>query len=287
MGGNMKTFLKLLVVCAVVLAAYTLYPMTLPQQRAEPPPLEEKIGALTMDKFIEMGKDIFDGKRGGFGGCVLCHDPKLGRAPDLVNMNSVSEKRLKDSRYKGKSKSVEEYLRESMTEPAAFVVAGFGVAGTNDTQSPMMNISQYLKPWEVNATIAYLQTKDGGEATVQPPTGEESPGGQAGAAGGVAAAPAASARTPQEFFQKYGCGACHKHEKGGIAGAVATDLTHVGTVAMKRKPGTPAKDYIRESILNPTAFVVPGQAPIMPPGYGEKMLASEIEMIVVFLVDSK
>lgn len=283
----MKTFLKLIVVCAVVLAAYTLYPMTLPQQKAEPPPLEEKIGVLTMDQFTNIGKEIFDGKRGGFGGCILCHDPKLGRAPELANMNSVSEKRLKDPQYKGEAKSAEEYLRESMMEPSAFVVAGFGVPGTNDTQSPMMNLSQYLKPWEVDATIAYLQTKDGGEATVQPPTGEESPGGKEDAAGGAAAPPAASVRSPQEFFQKYGCGACHKHEKGGIAGAVATDLTHVGTVAMKRKPGMAAKDYIRESILNPTAFIVPGQAPIMPPGYGEKMLASEIEMIVEFLVDSK
>src|SRR3990172_7753913 len=134
MGGNMKTFLKLLAVCAIVLAAYTLYPMSLPQQRAEPPPLEEKIGALTMDKFIEIGKDIFDGKRGGFGGCILCHDPKLGRAPVLVNMNSVSEKRLKDPRYKGKAKNVEEYLRESMMEPSAYVVRDYGVAGTNYTQ---------------------------------------------------------------------------------------------------------------------------------------------------------
>src|SRR3990167_4266105 len=108
MGGNMKTFLKLLVACAVVLAAYTLYPMTLPQQTAEPPPLEEKIGALTMDKFIEIGKDIFDGKRVGFGGCILCHDPKLGRAPKLNSMSAVSEERLKDPRYKGKAKRSEE-----------------------------------------------------------------------------------------------------------------------------------------------------------------------------------
>src|SRR4030067_1870874 len=147
MGGNMTTFLKLLVVCAIVLAAYTLYPMSLPEQTAEPPPLEEKSGALTMDKFIEIGKDIFDGKRGGFGGCVLCHDPKLGRAPVLVNMNSVSEKRLKDPRYKGKSKSVEEYLRESMIEPAAFVVAGFGGAGGKEKHGPALeNCPQRAPP---------------------------------------------------------------------------------------------------------------------------------------------
>lgn len=281
----MKTFLKVVVFSGIVLAVYTIFPNTLPQQRSEPPPLEEKVGALTMDQFIDIGKEIFDGKRGGFGGCILCHDPKLGRAPQLVNMHATSEERLKDSRYKGKAKSGEEYLRESMMEPSAFVVAGYGVAGTNDTQSPMMNISQYLKPWEVNATIAYLQTKDGGEATVSPPTGEEGGDGSEGAAASPAAA--AVARTPEAAFKKYGCGACHRHEKAGLGGAIAPDLTHIGSLAGKRRAGMSPKDYIRESILTPLAFLVPGQPPIMPQDFAERMMAKECEMIVQYLVDSK
>lgn len=279
----MKNFLKVIIFSLLVLSAYTLFPNTLPQQKSEPPPLEEKVGALTMDQFVAIGADIFSGARGGFGGCILCHDPKLGRAPQLVNMDKTSEDRLKDPRYKGKAKNGEEYLRESMMEPSTFVVAGFGVPGSNDTQSPMLVISKYLKPWEINAAIAYLRTKDGGETTMTPPTGQE----ETGAAAGGATAPAAPAKTPQEAFQKFGCGACHKHEKGGIAGAIAPDLTHVGSIAGKRKPGLSAGDYIRESILTPTAFVVPGMPPIMPPGFGDKMSASEIEMVVKFLADSK
>ena len=48
-----------------------------------------------------------------------------------------------------------------------------------------------------------------------------------------------------------------------------------------------ARDYIRESILNPAAFIVPGMPPIMPPGFGDRMTAGELEMAVVFLSDSK
>lgn len=282
----MKTFLKVIIFSALILSVYTIFPMTLPQQRSEPPPLEEKIVALTMDKFIEIGKDIFDGKRGGFGGCVLCHDPKLGRAPQLVNMSAVSEGRLKEPGYKGKAKSGEEYMRESMMEPSAFVVAGYGVAGTNDTQSPMMNISQYLKPWEVNATIAYLQTKDGGEATVSPPTGEE---GDGGGDGGAAASPAAAAvaKTPEEALMKFGCGACHRHDKAGLGGAIAPDLSHMGSVAGKRKPGMGAKDYIRESVVSPLAFMVQGQPPIMPQDFADKMMVKELDLIVQYLAESK
>lgn len=279
----MKTFLKVIVFSGIILSVYTIFPMTLPQQRSEPPPLEEKVGALTPDEFINIGKDIFEGKRGGFGGCILCHDPKLGRAPELVSMNGTSEDRLKDSRYKGKGKSGEDYLRESMMEPSAFVVAGFGVPGTNDSQSPMLNISQYLKPWEVNATIAYLQTKDGGEATVSPPTGEE--GGGKGVDSGSPAA-ATVAKTPEEALNKFGCGACHPHQKAGLGGKIAPDLTHIGGVAGKRKPGVSARAYISESTLNPIAFIVPGQPPIMPQDYADKMTVRELEMIVQYLSDS-
>ena len=101
-------------------------------------------------------------------------------------MHATSEQRLKDSRYKGKAKTGEEYLRESMMEPSIFVVAGFGKAGTNDSESPMPQISGPavgLKPAEINAVIAFLQTKDGGKATVPLPTGADAaPAPAAGAA---------------------------------------------------------------------------------------------------------
>src|SRR3972149_170157 len=141
----MKNFLKVIIFSLLVLSAYTLVPNTLPQQKSEPPPLEEKVGALTMDQFVAIGADIYSGARGGFGGCVLCHDPKLGRAPNLVNMPTVSDGRLKDARYKGKATNAEEYLRESMLEPAAFVVAGFRVPWFNDNPSARAGLSKGLE----------------------------------------------------------------------------------------------------------------------------------------------
>src|SRR4030067_1834752 len=112
----MKNFLKVIIFSLLVLSAYTLFPNTLPQQKSEPPPLEEKVGALTMEQFVAIGADIYSGARGGFGGCVLCHDPKLGRAPNLVNMPTISEGMLKDAHHKRKATNVEEYLRDVLLE---------------------------------------------------------------------------------------------------------------------------------------------------------------------------
>jgi hypothetical protein len=41
-------------------------------------------------------------------------------------------------------------------------------------------------------------------------------------------------------------------------GTIGPDLSHVGSVASQRKPGTAAADYLRESIVDPDAFTVPG-----------------------------
>src|SRR4030065_1135009 len=219
----MQTFIKIGIFALIALAGYTLFAnYGIPQVRPAPPPAEEEtIGAMGMDQYIALGKKIFEGK----GTCTLCHNPLLGgRAPEITQMHAKSEERLKDSRYKGKAKTGEEYLRESMMAPSAFVVAGFGKAGTNDTESPMPQISGPavgLKPAEINAVIAFLQTKDGSKATVPLPTGAEpAPAPAAGAAAKAAPAPA---KTAEEALGKYGCGACHKI--GGFAGADGRDLT--------------------------------------------------------------
>ncbi len=61
------------------------------------------------------------------------------------------------------------------------------------------------------------------------------------------------------LFLSKGCGACHTVQ--GLAGATGTvgpNLSQLGTVAGTRKPGMSAADYIRESITQPNAFIVPG-----------------------------
>jgi cytochrome c oxidase subunit 2 len=69
----------------------------------------------------------------------------------------------------------------------------------------------------------------------------------------------------KELFQAKGCVTCHTLAAvPGAAGQVGPKLDNVGTTAQQRKPGMDAEAYIRESIQNPTAFVVPGFPPAMP-----------------------
>ena len=62
-------------------------------------------------------------------------------------------------------------------------------------------------------------------------------------------------------------------------------LYGVATRAATRIPGMAAEDYLRESILDPDAFVVDGfPAGQMLPIYEERLSTEEIDALVAFLM---
>ncbi len=250
----------------------------------ELPPVEEKItGAMTQDQMVAMGDKIFHGK----GTCTLCHSPVGGRAPLLDGVATRAPERIKDPRYKGKAKTGEEYIRESMKEPSTYVVAGFGKPGTNDTVSPMPQIDKGaigLNDVEINAVIAYFQKSSGLPVTVPLPTGAAA----APAAGGAEAAAPKPAATAEEAFNKYGCVTCHKVPGIAEGGDMGPDLTKLASAAGSRKPGMSGEMYIIESISTPNAYVVKGFDPdIMPGDFAEKVTMSEMNLIVKALLGKK
>jgi mono/diheme cytochrome c family protein len=75
--------------------------------------------------------------------------------------------------------------------------------------------------------------------------------------------PAQLVKAGEEIYKTKGtCEVCHRI---GQKGTRAPDLAGIGARAGRAKPGTSAKQYIIESLLNPGAFVVEGYPPIMPP----------------------
>jgi mono/diheme cytochrome c family protein len=255
----------------VLILAFAAVTYVLPQMKGEAPEEREvDAGALTMESFVAMGEKLYQEK----GACTLCHN-KLGRAPDLLvlNVSKVSEERLKDSRYKGKAGDVEGYLRESMMEPSAYVVEGFGKKGSNDTESPMPAVDKppiQLSPLEIGAIIAYLQKKDGNPVTVALPASTAAPVAQ-GKDAAEAAKPPAPVQSPEEAIAKFGCAACHAVLK--TDSPVGPSLKDVG----KRL----SVAQIRESIVAPKAVIAKGYPPIMPEA--PTMTIAELEMIVQFL----
>lgn len=82
------------------------------------------------------------------------------------------------------------------------------------------------------------------------------------------------------------CGVCHAIPGvAGATGAVGPSLAGVGTRVAARVPGKPAEVYLRESLTDPNAYVVPGfLSPSPMPSYREQLSARELDDIVAFLL---
>jgi mono/diheme cytochrome c family protein len=270
----MKTFVTVVGFSLLVIAFFAGYSsFGIPQIRPAPPPQEEELdlGAMGMEEFVALGERIYEGK----GTCTLCHNPVGGRAPPLEEVASVAEERLADTIYQGEATDVVGYLYESLAEPSAYVVAGFGKAGSGDTVSPMPNILTGrigLSEAEALAVVAYLQDLGGFEVTVDIPS--ETPETPEPAEGEQRPLFA----TPEDAIVELACGGCHKI--AGEEGELGPDLTGIG--AHKDR------EYLRRAILDPNAEVAEGFDPeMMPEDYGEQMYASELEMLVDYLAAQK
>ena len=172
----MNNFLKAAAFSLFIIGVYTFFADRLipPIAPQAPPPLTEEAAArpMTTDEFARLGEEVFKGK----GACTLCHNPVGGRAPLLDGIIIKAGGRIKGPGYRGGAKDAAGYIRESMTSPSAYVVPGFGVAGTGDTKSPMPDVRGGeigLSEIEIDAVIAYLQRSAGVEVTVRSPKGPE------------------------------------------------------------------------------------------------------------------
>jgi mono/diheme cytochrome c family protein len=270
----MKNFLQVVVFSLFTIGGFWGFANFLvPRIEPAAPPKAEKLdlSSMTMEQFVALGDKLYNGK----GTCTLCHN-SMGRAPMLDKIGSVGPKRLADARYKGEAKDIETYLYESMLKPSAFVVAGFGKAGTSDTESPMPDVSGGsigFSEAETKAVIAYLQEIGGAEVTVSIPADAE-PSDKPEQA---TATPRTPVTDPKVLLAQFTCTACHK--VSGQGGVLGPDLSHIGS----------QKDaaYIRRAILDPNAEIAKGFQPMMPPVYGNQLYAQELELLVNYLAGMK
>lgn len=272
----MMQLIKIVLFSLLTVGFFTAYSYYgIPQIIPAPPPEKEELdleGATTAN-LVAMGERIFKGK----GTCTLCHNDVGGRAPMLNDIGVRAQENMADSRYKGAASSVEEYLYESLVDPSAYVVAGFGKMGTQDSESPMTDVrtgSITLSEAEILVVVAYLQDLSGLDVTVEIPVGTEESGQPTETpVQAVTTATRAKYDSAEEILSQLACGVCHI--VGEYQGLIGPDLSHIG--------GSRSKDHLRRAILDPNADLTEGYMPMMPPTYGDQLYASELEMLVEYM----
>jgi cytochrome c5 len=85
----------------------------------------------------------------------------------------------------------------------------------------------------------------------------------------------------RQVYRKLDCGRCHVID--GQGGRLGPELEHIGTVAGQRQSGVTAHDYIRESVVTPGAYVVPGYNDVMPRGLARNLSETDLDALVRYL----
>jgi mono/diheme cytochrome c family protein len=101
--------------------------------------------------------------------------------------------------------------------------------------------------------------------------------------GALASAGLAQAKTGEQIFTAAGCAGCHTFKPAGSTGNIGPNLDELKTAAAKMEPGKNADEYIRESIEDPSAFIVKGFPNAMPSFKG-RLTDAQINALIDYLL---
>ena len=114
------------------------------------------------------------------------------------------------------------------------------------------------------AAKAWVRQLTGAPGAPPPPSG--GPGGGGGKA----------------VFTAFGCATCHTFTPAGAKGTVGPDLDKLPAEA--KRAGRPLESFVRESIVNPNAYIEPRfQKGTMPADFGQRIPKSSLDALVHYL----
>jgi nitric oxide reductase subunit C len=265
---------RLFFIVSTLLSALIFTGLTIDSHRQFP----KLTNAAAIDASVVAGKDVWHRKN-----CINCHTV-LGEgayyAPDLTQIAT----------QRGAA-----YLREFLKEPAKFY---------SEERDGRLMPNLKLTDEEITAVIAFLSWVSGINTQGWPPRpilvrGSAVPGANIGAP-----PPTPASSDPVELGRAVfnatppGCAACHSIAPGvnivgpTLAGMAATAATRIGS-ADYRGTAKDAAAYIRESIVDPNAYVLKGvtfaagDRSLMPSDYGQSLKPEQVDQIVAYLLTLK
>jgi cytochrome c5 len=103
----------------------------------------------------------------------------------------------------------------------------------------------------------------------------------------IACAPEPVATDPiargRQVYRTLGCASCHEGSLFNLFRPVGPPLSEVGRAAGERVPGLSAEDYLRQSVTDPGAHLVPGYPDSMPRGLSRDLSPEDLAALVAYL----
>jgi mono/diheme cytochrome c family protein len=258
---------------------------------------------LIEDKRMEAQTANFDGRSIQNGAtifannCSSCHGPDgkglPGVAPAL-HSRYFFEQRLKDLEFSG---TLHDYVKLTVTSGrpnikksqwAAIMPTWSNRVGGPLRDDQVEDVTKFVLNWAEDAKLQTAETDPWVPFQNAPTTNIYSGTAASGLAATVETTATGETRTPQVLWTTMGCMGCHNIDKAQTdtdKGAIAPNMANLPDRAGTEVPGEDASTYVHTSIINPTAYVVPGYNPVMPAGFGDKMSKEELDGLVKWLLD--
>jgi mono/diheme cytochrome c family protein len=236
---------------------------------------------------IEVGAQLFDTN------CKGCHGVQGEGVPGLcppLNDKNFFTTRLKEVGWTG---TQEDYIvstvsggRLASTRPQLYPGGGspampawsdrFGGPLRDDQIS---NLAAYIMNWEATAPVREISPTLAG-----PPVGTDI----------LQELPAGDTANGEALATSKGCVGCHVSTTTGPAWAAGGGQPGIGDRAATRiteadysGQATTAEQYLLESIVNPSAYLVSGFQPLMPANFGQTLTAQETADLIAYMLSIK
>lgn len=241
---------------------------------------DDLTNAEDMTEQVLAGKDVWHANN-----CINCHT-LFGEgayyAPDLTKITD----------HRG-----EQYLKAFLQEPGRFY---------SEQRHRRIMPNPELSDQEIDDVIAFLEWVSNVDNQGWPPrpilvSGSTFPGTAPTVAGAEGGAPPAAAEAAGELVFRQsppGCAACHSTSPGvNLAGPSLAGIGGRAVAALEsteyQGQAEDAAGYVRESIVDPNAYLVPGNLystggmSLMPGTYGSDLSAEQIDQLVAYLMTLK
>jgi cytochrome c553 len=91
----------------------------------------------------------------------------------------------------------------------------------------------------------------------------------------------------RQVYRTLGCATCHEASISNLFRPVGPPLDRAGKVGAERVPGMSAEEYLRQSIADPGAYLVPGYPDSMPRDLGNALSPADLAALVAYLASLK
>jgi cytochrome c551/c552 len=89
----------------------------------------------------------------------------------------------------------------------------------------------------------------------------------------------------EAVFKSSGCVTCHTFKPAGSTGTIGPDLDTEPAVSAKADHNMPLAAFIRQSIVDPNAYIAKGyHSGLMPTTFGSQLSASQLNDLVAFIL---